>query len=236
MIKLLSKDLFYISNSGWEWKMLISKVIENYEEDKSLPTNKGFAEVSKIYGLWDHSKENGNLKELLTLLEIELAKTSNLSLKLKNYVSDCDKNFQIIDSINDEVIEESLSSREKSIKLVYVYFFKKSSLAKAITQNQFDTNEAKRILAKITRNLKIIKIANKQFLNKKSKLNEKMLKLIKELLVENWFINFTLNDLQLYWRRKKQSTLLFLCLRWVGDYKISLICHTRSWTRSIHQS
>ena len=165
MIKLLSEDLFYIPNSGWEWKMLTSKVIENYEEDKSLPTNKGFTEVSKIYGLWDHSKVNDNLKELLTLLEIEEETTSNLSLKLKNYVSDCDRNFQIIESTNDEVIEESLSSREKSIKLVYEYFFKKSSLAKAITQSQFDTNEAKRVLAKFTRNLKIIKIDNKRFLN-----------------------------------------------------------------------
>ena len=166
MIKLLSADLFYIPNSGWEWKMLTSKVIENYEEDKSLPTNKGFAEVSKIYGLWDHSKENDNLKELLTLLEIEEEETtSNLSLKLKNYVSDCDRNFQIIESTNDEVIEESLSSREKSIKLVYEYFFKKSSLAKAIAKSEFDTNEVKRVLAKFTRNLKIIKIDNKRFLN-----------------------------------------------------------------------
>ena len=69
IIKLLSADLLYISNSGWEWKMLTSKVTENYEEDKSLPTNKRFAEVSKIHGLWDHSKENDYLKELLTLLE-----------------------------------------------------------------------------------------------------------------------------------------------------------------------
>ena len=63
MFKLLTVNLFYIPNSEWERKMLISIVIENYEEDKSLSTNKEFTKVSKINWFWDQSEVNDYLKE-----------------------------------------------------------------------------------------------------------------------------------------------------------------------------
>ena len=49
---------------------------------------------------------------------------------------------------------------------------------------------------------KLSRLKTSGFWTKKSKLNEKMLKQIKDFLFDNGFISFTLNDLQLYWTRK----------------------------------
>ena len=94
-------------------------------------------------------------------------------------------------------------SLQSFIQIVGDVYFRRISIEKAARIGEVDLPEARKMLSYFTKQLKVIKINNKRYLNKHKKFVGAKLAWIKEYLEKSKFNIFKIDDLRLYLRNRE---------------------------------
>ena len=150
-------------DSGWQ----ILDTNENLlKEDDPHIENKEIAGMFDICGIWYHSNLNKNFQELISELEITDKTAEELIKLLTDTVKPQKQPFQL--NFEDEKRKNTQNERslQSFIQIVGDVYFRRTSIEKAARIGEVDLPEARKMLSYFTKQLKIIKINNRRFLNK----------------------------------------------------------------------
>ena len=160
--------------------------------------NIGIAETHQYYGLWDHSKDNQNIKNLLNDFEISSATTESLSKILKESFN---KNNDpiIFEQQTNTKIANYFENDDKDIwNILFEIFMRHRSVQYISRKYQIHQLVIQNLWSFYRKKIKAIKKDNRRLLGKNCKLTQDKIKQIADFWIAKRFQNFTINDVRLH--------------------------------------